>query len=140
MSNGKTFAQKSKAFKFTDMIWYGAGDIGENYTGYRKVKKLLVNMEAFGIVYIEAMAANTPIIVTRDERIAELISEGENGLLVDAKSINSIVEAIDKLITNPDLRKKIAKNGTIIVQDKLTWENNARAYIELMSSVLSRKQ
>jgi glycosyltransferase involved in cell wall biosynthesis len=67
--------------------------------------------EGFSIATIQAMAAGLPSIVTRSGGPLEIISHGENGWMVDAGSPAAIAEAILFLAADPELCRRLAKNG-----------------------------
>ena len=85
-----------------------------------KMKELLVTadclvmpslIEAFGVVYLEAMACGTPVIATTQGGAKEFINEGENGLLVDPLSVRNLASAISSILTDRSLRKSLSRNG-----------------------------
>ena len=62
-------------------------------------------------VLVEAMAMEIPVISTAISGIPELIENEVDGLLVSEKNVGALAEAIEKIITNPELKSKLAKNG-----------------------------
>jgi len=58
--------------------------------------------EAFGVVYVEAMAYGKPVIGCEGEGINGIIVHGRNGMLVKPRNVDSIVEAIDYLLSHPE--------------------------------------
>jgi len=71
--------------------------------------------ETFGIVYLEAMAAGIVTVGVRGQGIDGVIKHGDNGLLVDPKSIESIEQQIRWIISHPTEAKNIAQEGKILV-------------------------
>ena len=69
--------------------------------------------EALGVAFLEAMAAGVPVIGTDVGGIPEIIQHGFNGLLVPVKSPLFITEAINQLLADDSLRKRLAKNACI---------------------------
>ncbi len=67
--------------------------------------------EALGVTFLEAMAAGVPVIGTEVGGIPEIIQDGFNGLLVPVKSPASITEAINQLLADENLRKRLADNA-----------------------------
>ena len=59
----------------------------------------------------EAMARGVPIVASRVGGIRDLIEENETGLLVDAGDSQQLAEAILKLISDAEMRKRIAFNA-----------------------------
>jgi len=58
---------------------------------------------------IEAMALGKAVIATNVGGIPEVVKDGMNGILVSPKSPKSVSEALEKLLTNLELRKKWLK-------------------------------
>jgi len=63
--------------------------------------------ESFGLVILEAWRHHLPVIATRTAGPSELITDGANGLLAEADP-NSLAEGLAQLITNKDLRNRLA--------------------------------
>jgi phosphatidyl-myo-inositol dimannoside synthase len=71
------------------------------------------SVEGFGLVYLEAAAHGLPIVANRVGGVAEAVSHGENGLLVDPGDKPGLTQAFDRLIQDHDLREKMGKNGLV---------------------------
>ncbi len=67
--------------------------------------------EGFGLVFLEAMAAEVPIIATRTSAIPEIVENGETGLLVPVDDGDALSDALSLLLTNVPLRKKMGLAG-----------------------------
>ena len=67
--------------------------------------------EGFPRTIWEAMGQSTPVIATRVGGIPFLLDDKENALLIEPKSVNDIVVAVESLLGNESLRKKIIANG-----------------------------
>lgn len=90
------------------------------FTGIRHdVPRLMASMdvvtapsqrEAFGMVIIEAMALEKPVVATRVGGIPELVADQETGLLVDS-SPHALAEAISALLRAPDRRAAMGRSG-----------------------------
>ena len=63
--------------------------------------------EGFGLVYLEAMSASTPCIAARGAA-EEIITDGRDGLIVDAGDRDSLVAAMVRLLMEPDTRARLA--------------------------------
>jgi glycosyltransferase involved in cell wall biosynthesis len=59
----------------------------------------------------EAMAMGRPMVVSRTHHMESYITDGENGLLVPQQDAKAMREAIDKLLTDEALRKKLGTNA-----------------------------
>lgn len=95
--------------------------------------------EALGVVYLEAMSFQKPVIGVEGEGISELIEDGVNGFLAKPKDVESLTEKLLTLINNETLRKEIGVRGKETIQE-LTWKNNAKKYIEIYRSLIDVKR
>lgn len=81
--------------------------------------------EAFGRVYIEAMAMGIPIICAKESGIFGLFTDGVEGIAVDHTNVEEISSTLAFLIENQRERLRIGRNGQELVKN-YTWENIAQ--------------
>ena len=74
-------------------------------------------VEAFGQIYVEALAAGIPTIVTKSGISREFIHDKKNALVVDFKNHNQIYDAMLKILSDKKLTERIIKNGKKSVQE-----------------------
>jgi glycosyltransferase involved in cell wall biosynthesis len=67
--------------------------------------------ETFGNVLLEAMASGLPSIVAAAGGVLEFTEHGRNGWLVEPNSVEAIAGALDRFLTDPALRQRIATNA-----------------------------
>src|SRR5215813_10558892 len=67
--------------------------------------------ESFGIVLLEAMAAGAPIVASDIPGYRDVVTNGEEGLLVEAQDPEAIAAAIGQLLDNADLRESMRLAG-----------------------------
>lgn len=67
---------------------------------------------------LEAMAAGRPVITTDAPGCRETVTDGVNGYIVPIKDVNSIVEAMEKVLENPSRTKEMAANARKIAEEK----------------------
>jgi len=91
--------------------------------------------EGFGMVYLEAMARGVPVVGSQGEGIADIIRDGENGLLVPPRNAEAAAEALIHLLTDSDLRARIGEAGRQTAAG-LTWAKNAQEHIALYRDVI----
>ncbi len=67
--------------------------------------------EGFGFVLAEAMAQELPLVAFNVSSNPELITNGENGFLVESGNINDFADKIEILINSAEMREQMGKNG-----------------------------
>lgn len=77
--------------------------------------------EPLGLVILEAMACETPVVVTRKGGIPLTVKDGYNGLFVRPRNSSEIVEKVNKLLDNESLRHKMGQNARKSVEKKFSW-------------------
>jgi len=68
-------------------------------------------IEAFGQTYVEALASGIPSVFTISGIANEFISDRENALVVPQKNTEEIYKALDELLSNDSLQKKLIDGG-----------------------------
>lgn len=64
--------------------------------------------EGFGMVLVEAMASDLPIVASRSGGIPDVVTDGETGLLVPERDPAALATAAARLLENPDLAARFA--------------------------------
>ncbi len=67
--------------------------------------------EGLGVVLVEAMLQNVPIIASRAGAIPEVLDQGRCGLLIDPSSVDSLLEAIDTMRADGARRRTLIDAG-----------------------------
>jgi glycosyltransferase involved in cell wall biosynthesis len=90
--------------------------------------------EAFGLVYLEAMAAATPIILSSDSGMAAEIESGVHGWIVPPRDHAALVAALREALMNADL-EAMGERGRARVEERFSWEKNARMILDALQSI-----
>lgn len=88
--------------------------------------------ESFGMVLLEAMMFQMPIIATRWRGIQSIVDDNKNGYLVDIKDSNNLAISIEKLHNDRSLLKEMAKCSRLNFKKKYelsAYINNMRKAI-----------
>jgi alpha-maltose-1-phosphate synthase len=100
--------------------------------------------EPFGLVILEAMACETPVVASRVGGIPEIVVEGETGYLVDYKQddiegvTSTLADRIEALLGDKDLATRLGKAGRERVLQHFGWAAIASQTDQLYDSLLSR--
>jgi glycosyltransferase involved in cell wall biosynthesis len=93
--------------------------------------------EPFATVYLEAMAAGTPIICCDDGGINDVFESGVHGWAVPPKDIKATVEAIDWMLSHPQERSEMGKQAQRLVQKSLTWDAKAVELLQIFEGAIA---
>jgi len=86
------------------------------------------------------MAHGKPVIACRGEGIEDVITDGEAGLLVKPKDVESLVEALDFLLSHPEEAQAMGERARTLVLENYTWEKNAEKTIKVYEEVLKNSK
>ena len=97
------------------MRFLGAGSRADVVTLFRAVDAALLTSawENLPHTLLEALAVGTPVIATAVGGIPEVLSDGENGLLVPPRDVDAISAAVERLTRDGALRGALAKAGRV---------------------------
>jgi len=98
--------------------------------------------ECGGAVVLEAMATGTPVVATAWGGPADYLNES-CGILVDASNPQAITDgftaAMQKLITNPDLRTKLGAAGRQRVEQYFDWNQKIDQILEIYRQAIDAR-
>ena len=107
-----------------DVVFHGYLDDFRDILNKSLVFVLPSRTEGFGLVLLEAMEARIPIIATDVGGIKEIVVNDENGLLVKKEDVNSLADAINKIIEDNDLKNRLIFGGRKTIK-KFSWSRMA---------------
>jgi spore coat protein SA len=88
--------------------------------------------EPFGMVNVEAMATGLPVVATRMGGIPEIFEDG-GARLVPANDAEAIAQAIERLIANPEERRRMGEAGLKSFQRRFSWGAVRETYDRLIA-------
>jgi glycosyltransferase involved in cell wall biosynthesis len=106
--------------------------------------------EPFGIINLEAMACETPVVASAVGGIPEVVDHGETGLLVTPEAISpteveprhpeqfsrDLAAAVNSLLRNPALRASMAAKARARVEAQFSWTSIARQTMGFYSELV----
>jgi phosphatidyl-myo-inositol dimannoside synthase len=78
-------------------------------------------LEAFGIVYLEAAAAGLPVVAGDSGGVADAVLHGETGLVVDGRDLDEVAKALLALLEDEVLAKSMGLAGRARVEREFSW-------------------
>ena len=93
--------------------------------------------EAFSLVASESMALGTPVIASNIGGLGPLVKKSQGGLIVNYRHPQEFLIAIEKLIKNPSLAKKMGEIGKKYVFNFLNLDINGEELLSIYNSLLN---
>ncbi len=97
-----------------------------------------LEVEAFGIVFIQAQAVGRPVVAGRTGGVPDALDEGATGLLVDGNDTGAIVDAVASLLGDPDRATHMGAAASGFVEDGFTWDGRTTDLRRLLRGVVER--
>jgi len=108
--------------------------------------------EPFGIINLEAMACETPVVASAVGGIPEVVDHGETGLLVVLETLSAtevephhpeqfsrnLASAVNVLLDDPQLRAAMAQKARARVEREFSWTSIARETAAFYEEVVNR--
>ena len=94
--------------------------------------------ESLSRVILEAMAAGRPVVGTQVGGTSEAISDGENGYVVERRDTEALANAIEKILSDGLLAKKMGQKSLEIVKQKFSKEAVISQFENLYSSLIKK--
>lgn len=95
-----------------------------------------VAKEGLGMTLLEAAALGRPVVASDAPGIDEAVVRDETGLLVPPADAGALARAIERLITDPDLRSRMGEAGRERVQRMFTMERMVAEMEEVFAQAL----
>jgi glycosyltransferase involved in cell wall biosynthesis len=92
--------------------------------------------EGLSSAILEAMAASLPIVATEVGGIPELVTHGDNGLLVPPADPAALARAIQQLAEDPQESLRMGQQGRSLIEERFTLERKIQETEELCGLLL----
>jgi len=123
-----------------DVYFLGRLSQSEVYKFYKGSELFLLPSlrESWGTVFVEAMAAGCPVVLSNQCGITEAIQDMKEVIIVDPYSCDEIKKGIEKVFASKDLRDNLTGNGLEFAR-ALSWENQGRLLENELIKVLNSR-
>lgn len=96
------------------------------------------NSETFGLVLIEAMGSEVPIIATKSGGVPEIITDGVDGLLFEPNDANQLAQLLKKLQADKELSSRLVQTAKKKAQIKFDYKRNVNKFFEVCELAFSQ--
>ena len=90
--------------------------------------------EGFGVPILEAMACGCAVVSTSCGGPEDIIKNGENGFLVEVGDVKQIVNRVEELLDDGELRQRFVKNSQETLK-KFSWESSIDQLEKALSNI-----
>lgn len=115
------------------------GYIGQNdLSKYLKIADVFVRTsrsEGLGSAFLEAMAAEVPVIGTKVGGIPDFLKENETGLFAEVNNPSDLAAKIRLLLAAENLREKLINNGRELVLQNYDWQKISQKMENIFKSL-----
>lgn len=118
------------------VTWAGRLTDDELVAAYRGHDLLaLPSYEGFGIVFLEAMRFELPVIAARSGAAHEIVRHGENGFLVPPGDAATLAQHLTALAADPAMRRQFSAAARARYAAHPTWEASMEGAVRWMESI-----
>jgi len=93
--------------------------------------------EPFGLINLEAMACETPVVASAVGGIVEVVEDGKTGVLVPPARPDALAQALTRVLDNPELGRRMGRAGRTRVEARFSWasvaERTEQVYAEAIA-------
>ncbi|MEM3694081.1 MAG: glycosyltransferase family 4 protein [Candidatus Bathyarchaeia archaeon] len=92
--------------------------------------------EPFGKVALEALSCKTPVVISKNTGVAEILTHKETCLLIKPKDPYSLADSLYELLNNPMLSERIAEKGAIYVRENYNWRKVSERILRIYQNTV----
>ncbi len=118
-----------------DVLFLGNQDCMEEMLPLADVFLLPSSSESFGLVALEAMSAEVPVICSNVGGLPEVVEHGFTGFLHDPAHVAGFTASALKLLTNDTLRRTMGRRGRRVALERFSAEEMIERYVQVYESL-----
>ena len=118
-----------------DVLFLGNQDCMEELLPLADVFLLPSSSESFGLVALEAMSAEVPVVASNVGGLPEVVEHGVTGFLHEATDVPGFVGSVLKLLTNEPLRRAMGRRARRVARERFDVDDMVDRYIKVYDSL-----
>ncbi len=89
-----------------------------------------------GLSPFEAAACGMPVLISKTAGSHELLTDRENGMVLEPKNPEDIAKKVRELLENPALYTKLSENGNKFVRENFSWQKYTDDVLKVFAEVI----
>lgn len=118
-----------------DVLFLGNQDLMEEMLALADVFLLPSSSESFGLVALEAMCAEVPVVTSNAGGLPEVVEHGFTGFLHDPQHVAGHTASVLKLLQNDTLRRTMGRRGRRVAMERFGAEEQIERYVQVYESL-----
>ena len=118
-----------------DVLFLGNQDCMEEMLPLADVFLLPSSSESFGLVALEAMSAEVPVVCSNVGGLPEVVEHGFTGFLHEPAHVAGYTASVLKLLTNDTLRRTMGRRGRRVAIQRFSAEEMIERYVKVYESL-----
>jgi N-acetyl-alpha-D-glucosaminyl L-malate synthase BshA len=118
-----------------DVLFLGNQDCMEELLPLADIFLLPSSSESFGLVALEAMSAEVPVVASNIGGLPEVVEHGVTGFLHDPGHLAGFVASTLRLLTHDRLRRTMGRRGRRVARERFSVDEMVDRYIRVYDSL-----
>jgi len=118
-----------------DVLFLGNQDCMEEILPLADVFLLPSSSESFGLVALEAMSAEVPVVASNAGGLPEVIDHGQTGYLHDSGHVDGFVTSVLRLLGNESLRRSMGRRARRVARERFNVDDMVARYVNVYDSL-----
>ena len=93
--------------------------------------------EGYGVVAREAMAYGRPVVASAVGGLVDAVDDGITGLLVPPRDVPALRLAIDRLLADAELRRRLGEAARASARERFSWTTSTAAMVQAYRAATS---
>ncbi len=138
------YRSEAKRLGLAERVEFAGRVSDENLPGYHRAADVFCvpsvdRSEAYGIALLEAESSGLPCVTTALPGVRSVVRDGETGILVKPKDPAALAVALNMLLNDDVLRKKMSENARAFALSR-TWPEAGKKYEGIYEEVFEQKK
>jgi glycosyltransferase involved in cell wall biosynthesis len=96
--------------------------------------------ESLGMVFLEAQSCGLPVVAFDNAGVPEAVQNAKTGLLVPMFDLDNFVQAIERLLSNADLRRRMGDKAKTYIREAHNLTKNYEKLENVLYTLVEHRQ